>query len=115
MNFSVSLLSIIQEEAKKFGYLVLTANSNESKIRFRQYLVNMLINKKVDGMIIVPTSNSAEILKKIENSHIPFVLVDRYCNGINADYVGVSNYGSSKDAVKRMIYQGYKRIGLDQL
>lgn len=110
-EFFGKLTFYIQEEAKKFGYLVLTANSNESKIDFDN-IVNMLINKKVDGMIIVPTSNSAEILKKIENSHIPFVLVDRYCNGINADYVGVSNYGSSKDAVKRMIYQGYKRIGL---
>jgi LacI family transcriptional regulator len=110
-EFFGKLTFFIQEEAKRFGYLVLTANSNESSSDFEN-LVNMLINKKVDGMIIVPTSNSVKILKKIENSHIPFVLVDRYCDGINADYVGVSNYESSKDAVKNMISQGYKRIGL---
>ena len=99
----------IQEEAKKAGYLVLTINSNESDEEFEQ-MSRILISKKVDGIIAVPTPGGAGALKMILDQKVPLVTVDRICEGIDADYVGVDNYDAAKKAVKELIRDGFRKI-----
>ncbi|MBQ5401404.1 MAG: LacI family DNA-binding transcriptional regulator, partial [Bacteroidales bacterium] len=84
----------IQEEAKKAGYLVLTINSNESDEEFEQ-MSRILLSKQVDGIIAVPTPGGANALKMIQDQGVPLVTVDRLCEGVDADYVGVDNYDAS--------------------
>lgn len=110
-EFFGRLTFYIQEEAKKYGYLVIIANSNEN-VGEMDSIVNKLINKKVDGFIVVPTGDCQSILQKVINAHIPLVQIDRYCKGIEADYVGVNNYGNSVRAVESLIAKGCRRIGL---
>ena len=85
----------IQEAAKKAGYLVLTINSNENDDEFEQ-MARILISKQVDGIIAVPTPDGTDALKMIIDQNVPLVTVDRYCEGVEADYVGVDNYEASK-------------------
>ncbi len=99
----------IQEAAKKAGYLVLTINSNESDEELDQ-MARILISKHVDGIIAVPTPNGAKSLQMIQEQRVPLVLLDRYCNGVDADYVGVDNYEASKKAVRELIAEGLKNI-----
>lgn len=101
----------IQEEAKKYGYLVLTVNSNENDKELSA-IVRMLINKKVDGMIVVPTENCFDVLKNVVDAKIPLVQLDRFCPGLSVDYVGVNNYGTSVTAVKSLIDRGCRKIGM---
>lgn len=101
----------IQEEAKKYGYLVLTVNTNENDKELNA-IVGMLINKKVDGMIVVPTENCFRVLKNVVDAKIPLVQLDRFCLGLSADYVGVNNYGTSVNAVKSLIDRGHRKIGM---
>jgi len=110
-EFFGRLAFYIQEEAKKYGYLVITANSNESKQELDN-LVTMLINKKVDGFIIVPTEDGQEILQHILDKEIPLVQIDRYCKGIDADYVGINNYGITVNAIQNLVTAGNSRIGM---
>lgn len=99
----------IQEEAKKAGYLVLTINSNENDGEFEQ-MARILISKKVDGIIAVPTPGGATALKMIQDQKVPLVTVDRLCEGVDADYVGVDNYEASKKSVSELIAQGFRDI-----
>lgn len=110
-EFFGSLTLYIQQEAKKYGYLVITANSNENTLELND-IVNLLINKKVDGLIVVPTVNGQKILQNILDKGIPLVQVDRYYKGIDADYVGVNNYGTSVNAIQNLITIGCRRIGM---
>ena len=75
-EFFGKLSYCIQERAKKFGYLVLIANSNESDEEMEK-VTGILVQKKVDGIIAVPTENCKNSLQKIVDSHIPLVQVDR--------------------------------------
>jgi len=43
----------IQERAKHYGYSVITANTNENLNDFDE-AVTVLINRQVDGIILVP-------------------------------------------------------------
>lgn len=105
----------IQEEAKKAGYLVLTINSNESAREFDE-MAGMLISKQVDGIIAVPPPGGEATLERIKARGVPLVTIDRLCEGLDANYVGVDNYQSSLDAVRGLIEDGctsISMVGLD--
>lgn len=104
----------IQEEAKKAGYLVLTINSNESDEEFEQ-MARILISKKVDGIIAVPTPDGAAALKMILDQNVPLVTVDRLCETVDADYVGVDNYEAAKSAMQGLLAEGFKKVTLVRL
>lgn len=104
----------IQEAAKKAGYLVLTINSNENDDEFEQ-MARILISKQVDGIIAVPTPDGSDALKMIIDQNVPLVTVDRYCEDVEADYVGVDNYEASKKAIEELLAEGFKNICMMRL
>lgn len=101
----------IQEEAKKYGYLVITANTNESDSELES-IIHVLISKKVDEVIVVPTQNCKEMLEDVIKSGTPVVQIDRLIDTLKADYVGTDNYASSANAIKELITCGKKRIAM---
>lgn len=108
-EFFAQMTFHIQEAAKKAGYLVLTINSNESDEEFGQ-MARLLISKHVDGIIAVPTPGGENSLHMIIDQGVPLVTVDRCCDEINVDYVGVDNYEAAKKAVSDLISEGFKKI-----
>ena len=101
----------IQEEAKKAGYLVLTINTNENPKDFGE-MVRVLIGKQVDGIIAVPPSGGESDIVHIQSMDVPVVTVDRPCNGVEVDYVGVDNYAGARSAVDALLRDGYKDVAL---
>ena len=112
-HFFANLAFHIQEQAEKFGYSVIITNSNESDLKMEK-MVNILKNRQVDGFIIVPTENGEAHVVDLVKCNIPVVLLDRYfpALNINVSAVAVDNCNASKDAVKNLIKQGCKNIGL---
>lgn len=113
-EFFAQMTFHIQEAAKKAGYLVLTINSNENDQEFEQ-MARLLISKQVDGIIAVPTPGGEDSLRMIIDQKVPLVTVDRFCEGISADYVGVDNYEASKKAVSELLSEGFKKICMMRL
>ena len=101
----------IQEEAKKAGYLVLTLNNNESLPEFEE-MVRALIGKQVDGIIAVPPSDGDAVVSYIQEMGVPVVTVDRACEGLDVDYVGVDNYAAARAAVEGLLGDGFKNVAL---
>lgn len=101
----------IQEEAKKHGYLVITANTNESDDELRS-MVSVMAGKKVDGIIVVPTHDCRTALEGAIGRGIPVVQIDRYVEGIDAPYVGTDNYCSTCHAIEELIDAGKKDIAM---
>ena len=105
----------IQEAAKKAGYLVLTINSNENDRDFDE-MVDMLIGKKVDGIIVVPTPDGEKTVRRMLSHKVLVVMVDRFYDDLDVSYVGVDNYASSRDGMDSLLKDGYRKIaaiGLD--
>lgn len=110
-SFSSSLARIIEDEADKYNYTVLFGSSDESEPKSLK-LINVLLNHQVDGLIIAPAENSISQLHYLKDNDIPFVLVDRYYPGCNACHVAIDNYQASYKAVKHLIDNHCKRIGM---
>ena len=101
----------IQEEAKKAGYLVLTINTNENPKDFGE-MVRVLIGKQVDGIIAVPPSGGEPDIAHIQAMGLPVVTVDRPCEGVDVNYVGVDNYAGARSAMDALIRDGYRDVAL---
>lgn len=109
--FFSQLARVLEDEAAKRGYTVFFGSSDESVDKMERVL-NSLINKGVDGLIIVPCENSEKSIAALVNNKFPIVLFDRYFSGINVSYVALNNYSASYDATKYLLDVGYKSPGI---
>lgn len=101
----------IQEQAKKYGYSVITTNTNESLEEFDN-AVTTLLNRQIDGIIFVPVDSGLKIAEKIMKRNVPMVQIDRFYPEINANYIVVDNYNISAQATELLIRKGLRRIAV---
>ena len=109
--FFAHIARIIEDEAKKNNYTVIFGSSDEKADRTWD-LINVFLNRQVDGFIIVPSENSEKQIFYLKKHNIPFVLLDRYFPEIPTSYVVTDNFKASYQAVLRLIESGHERIGM---
>lgn len=109
--FFANIARVVEDEAKKNGYTVIIGSSDENPDKSRD-LLNVLINRQVDGFIIVSSEDSAEQVRDLKEKNIPFVLLDRYFPDIQTDFVSTDHYKAAYDAGNHLVDSGYKRIGM---
>ncbi|MDD2797635.1 MAG: LacI family DNA-binding transcriptional regulator [Bacteroidales bacterium] len=110
-SFFGTLSFYIQEYAEKKGYAVIIGNSNEQDDKLNT-TINILRSRQVDGLIVVPTANSENIIAEYTKSKFPIILIDRYLPKLTTSYVVIDNYKASYDATLLLISRGCKNIAL---
>ncbi|HMB94231.1 MAG TPA: LacI family DNA-binding transcriptional regulator [Rhodothermales bacterium] len=101
----------VQQAARAQGFNVLVVSS-ERDYKLEQQLVDLLVAKDVEGIIINPLFDEKADLShlfEIKRRNIPLVLIENV-RGIQASMVDVDNVAASKEAVKHLIDRGHKRI-----
>lgn len=109
--FSSSLARIIEDEADKNGYTVIFGSSDEDATKSAK-LINTLLDRHVDGLIIAPADDTEGQIKMLQQDGIPFVLVDRYFPELNTNYVALDNFKAAQTATEQLINSGFKNIGI---
>lgn len=109
-RFSTGITSAVEEEAKKNNYTVIYGSSNERKDKFAE-LINVFLNQRVDGLIIVPVENCEDQILLLQRYGIPFVLVDRNFPNIKTNYITLDNYKAAYYATEYLIKTGHQKIG----
>lgn len=104
--FFAQLARILEDEAAKRGYTVLFGSSDEDTEKMKRVVGN-LINKGVDGLIIVPCENSEKVIASLVKDNVSIVLFDRYFPEINVSYVALNNYSATYTATKYLLDSGY--------
>ena len=89
---------------------ILLCNTEETDERERRAL-DMVLEKRIDGIIIVPTGGNAEMLQDLVDGGLPIVLADRHLAGLQADAVIVDNRAASFAITDHLIRLGHRRIG----
>lgn len=110
-HFFSNVINGIIEEAEKKGYLVIILQSNES-LELEKKQVALLINKRVDGIIMSLSneSNDDNHIKEILQREIPFVQFDKISKLIPSSKVIINDQKAAMEAVQHLIDQGYKKI-----
>lgn len=109
--FSSGLARIIEDEADKHCYTVIFGSSDENAQKSGK-LIDTLLNRQVDGLILLPPAHSEQQIRELRQQGIPFVLLDRYFPSIRTSYVILDNYQAAYDAVQHLVDTGRKRIGM---
>lgn len=109
--FFANIARIIEDEAKNHDYTVIFGSSDEKSSKSGD-LIELLMNRQVDGFIIAPAEGSKEQLKALKKQNIPFVLIDRFFPEIETNFVSIDNYKAGYDATCRLIETGNKEIGM---
>jgi len=105
------LANIVEEEADKLGYTVMFCSSENNDGKSR-HILNMLVDKHMDGYIIAPTKAMLPELEKLVKEKKPAVLIDRYYQQLDSSYVTIDNVNGSLEAVNYLAKKGYRRIAL---
>lgn len=110
-HFFSNVVNGIIAEAEKNGYLVIILQSNES-LELEKKQVELLINKRVDGIIMSLSneSNNDFHIKEIINKEIPFVQFDKISKLIPSSKVIINDRKAAMEAVQHLIDRGCRRI-----
>ena len=109
-DFFMSIAKGVEDELRRFGYSMIICNSNEN-IDEEKERIKLLLEKCVDGLIIIPVSNEGKHFNIINEASIPVVLVDRLVDDFNTDAVLVDNINGCYSAIEYLINSGQRRIG----
>jgi LacI family transcriptional regulator len=107
--FFSSLHRSVEDVARARGHLVFAGSSDEDPLRERE-LVESLVARGVDGVIIAPTSGDHGYLLRDREAGVAMVFVDRPPRYIDADAIVSDNHGGAARAVEHLVAGGHRRI-----
>ena len=108
--FSSALNRAIEDVAVHRGVLVLAGSSDEDADRERK-LVSAFASRRVDGLIIQPSSDDHSYLMTERKAGTAIVFVDRPPAFFDADSVVTDNAPGVRRGVRHLVAQGHRRIG----
>lgn len=109
--FFSNIARIIEDEARKEGYIVIIGSSDENAEKSND-LVNVFANRQVDAFIIAPAENTERQITGLLNKNIPVVLIDRYFPAVKADSVRIDNFRAAYHATEYLVNNGHRKIAL---
>ncbi len=94
---------------RKKGYgLVMSTSEEEPELE--QQEIEQLLARRVDALIVASTQVSADSFRRIEEQNVPYVLIDRQLEDLDASFVGVDDQSVGLMATEHLIQCGCKRI-----
>lgn len=106
--FFSEVLRGIEHLAEDHGYQVILGDTENSIERENNY-VNLLLQKQVDGMIMLTAKLDKEKLEELSNL-FPLVLACEYIDGLNVPTVSIDNISSARKATEHLIHLGHQKI-----
>lgn len=107
-RYFAQLLNSIGITAKKRGYFInITLQEKDPDMEIK--LINSLVDRRVDGIILCPVNKGRSFHKFIKDLPIPVMVVG---NLISPDipFIGIDEYHAAGDAFKLIKSKGYNRI-----
>lgn len=109
--FFTTIVSNIENVLIQNGYSTIICDY-KNDIALEKEKFNFLVNKQVDGIIIIPQGDNARHIKEQLKKNMPLVLLDRALEGVECDTILVDNMNASYNAVEHLVTNGHKSIGI---
>ncbi|MER6182068.1 LacI family DNA-binding transcriptional regulator [Streptomyces sp. NPDC001652] len=110
--YFTEILQGVEAEALERGYSLLIADPHDDPAHERK-VVQLLHERRVDGMIVAPSADPAELLAYLGRHAVPTVLLDRVVDPAPPfDQVCAENTAPMSELVAHLAVLGHRRIGL---
>jgi LacI family transcriptional regulator len=101
----------VEDTASDAGFNVIFCNTDESEAEQHKYL-RVLLQKQVDGVLLVPARSTSEPIEFIQEQRTPVVVLDRWVPDARADVVRCDSEGGAYQLVRLLLSLGHRRIAL---
>lgn len=108
-HFSSRLFHQLENSPRLRNYALLTASLEERPKKERR-IVNDLLERRVDGLILTPTSSNQEYLQASVDAGLAVICVDRRPSGLSVDSVTTDNWLGAVKGTEHLISRGHRRI-----
>ena len=109
--FFTAMARGVEDEARAQGYAVVFCNTDESVDEELEY-VHVLIQRRVDGVLLVPATDSSASIELLHKHQLPVVILDRRIRSGGVDEVRTDSEGGAYLAVRHLIDLGHRRIAV---
>jgi len=99
----------VEAVAKREGYCVLVSDTEENPDK-EELAINMMLEKRVDGLLIVPTQQRHDAIVQLRERGYPFVLVGREYSDFAANCVVNDDTRGGYLATEYLLSKGHCRI-----
>lgn len=110
-SFFDRVTKAIVDEARAHGFQVLISHTDEA-IEVERQAVDTLLQKQVDGLIVVPSA--VAVFDHLSPAHLadtPVVLIDRNVEGVRLTSITTDDFSSCDAAVRAAHKNGHKNFG----
>jgi LacI family transcriptional regulator len=101
----------IERRAAFTDYQIILADTQED-ISVERDRVRTLIQRQIDGLIVVPCGDDSPVLEELRERGTPTVLLDRVGRDIDFDSVSADNVAAAREGTQHLISLGHHRIVL---
>ena len=107
--FLANLLKGIEAEARERGFALIYGDS-DGEFKKEQNYLNIMKQKKIDGIILITTNYYNDLLSIVKNYQIPVVFASGYISDPEISCVTVDNVAAAYDIVKFLFQVGHDNI-----
>ena len=101
----------VEDAARAQDYAVMFCNTDESEAQEIEY-VRVLIQRQVDGVLLVPATDSSASLQLLHKHGLPVVVLDRRLSSGGVDEVRTDSEAGAHVAVRHLLDLGHRRIAV---
>jgi len=109
--FFTTIARGVEDVAVGHGFSVMYCNTDESETEEAQYLL-MLIERQVDGVLLVPARSSGTSLRLLQSHGMPVVALDRRVSSRHVDSVRCDSEAAAYALTRHLIELGHRRIAV---
>ncbi len=88
--------------------LIISSSEDDGALEGRE--INQMLARRVDALILASTQSAAENFRRMEESGIPCVLLDRKIEGLKASFVGIDDVMAGTMATTHLLDIGCKVV-----
>ena len=110
-QFYVVMADRLQRQAFRLGYsLMILCSQDDPEMELNT--VEMALSRQVDGILIIPWSDTSPALTLLRESGIPFVLLNRHVNDDRDDCILCDEEKGGYLAGKHLIDEGHRKLAM---
>jgi LacI family transcriptional regulator len=109
--FFTTIARGVEDTASERGFSVIFCNTDESQDEEAKYL-NVLVQKQVDGIVLVPACCTTESVTFLRDRAVPVVILDRRIPDAPVDTVRCDSERGAYELTRHLVAQGHTEIAV---
>ena len=102
--FAEIAASLLDALRKEDYYLVVSSSEEDPDLEEQE--ISQFLARRLDAMIIASCRSNVDVLLRIDNQKIPYVLIDRSFPGFLSNFVGADDFAAGMLATQHLVDVG---------